>query len=277
MTVPEPSLAFLRGVAAGRDTPLSSLASALLEEERSASITLALPSLERVQREGAVAQIERHTRLVVHEFRNALVPMRASFNALMRAWPPGAGNGDASQHRQRVEQGMSRMFSFLGELEQAANLASALPTVFELAAVIHEAVAAVRSDHQVDAAVSVAEGLRVSGDRSRFVLALVNVLRNAAQVSERPIARVQVVATVNASGERVVVQVDDDGPGVADEDRLLVFERGFSRRPGGNGIGLALVREVIVAEMNGEARCEAGDLGGARFVLVVPLESRSAR
>jgi len=275
LTISEGSRGFLEDVAAGRETPLSALAATLLEEERSSTIATSVPSLERAQRESAVALIERQTRLVVHEFRNTLVPLQASLGALLRGMTSQHGEGESALHRQRVEQGFQRMFGFLSELEQTANLAVAAPAPFELSAVIQDAIAAVRNDHHLDVGLRSVEGLRVAGNRSRFVLALVSVLRNAAQVSVRPVAKVQIQVSLNASDELVVVQIDDDGPGVPLEDRPLVFERGFTRRTGGNGLGLALVREVVAAEMRGLVRCEAGDLGGARFVLAVPSLSRS--
>ncbi len=275
LTIAEGSRGFLDDIAAGHETPLSALAATLLEEERTSAIVTSVPSLERAQRESAVALIERQTRLVVHEFRNTLVPLQASLGALLRGVTPQQGEGEAAVHRRRVEQGIQRMFGFLSELEQAANLAVAAPSPFELSAVIQEAVAAVLADQHLDVEVRSGEGLRVAGNRSRFVHALVSVLRNAAQMSVRPVAKVAILAGLNASDEFVVVQVDDDGPGVPPEDRALVFERGFTRRAGGNGLGLALVREVIVAEMGGVVRCEGGELGGARFVLAVPAFTRS--
>ena len=65
------------------------------------------------------------------------------------------------------------------------------------------------------------------------------------------------------------MHVDDDGPGIAPEDRERVFEPfiraepGRSRETGGVGLGLAIVRSV--AEWHGgAARIGPSPLGGAR-------------
>ena len=60
------------------------------------------------------------------------------------------------------------------------------------------------------------------------------------------------------------------------KDRTAIFERGFSLRAGGTGQGLALVREVVEEEMQGRIVCEESPLGGARFVLTIPVAGRTS-
>jgi signal transduction histidine kinase len=94
--------------------------------------------------------------------------------------------------------------------------------------------------------------------------ALVNVVRNAVLH-----AKSRVVMTVERQGGRTVVHVDDDGPGIAPEDRERLFapftraESSRDRISGGVGLGLAIVKSV--AEWHGgAARIGASPLGGAR-------------
>jgi signal transduction histidine kinase len=61
-------------------------------------------------------------------------------------------------------------------------------------------------------------------------------------------------------------EVHDQGPGVPAGERESVFRPFQSRKPGGTGLGLALVAKVARAH-GGRAWVEASDLGGARFVL----------
>ena len=64
--------------------------------------------------------------------------------------------------------------------------------------------------------------------------------------------------------------VDDDGPGVPDDIRPRIFEPFFTTRPDGTGLGLATVHQTIV-QGGGSIAVEKSPLGGARFVMKLPL------
>jgi signal transduction histidine kinase len=73
----------------------------------------------------------------------------------------------------------------------------------------------------------------------------------------------------------VVLDVDDDGPGIAPEDRDRVFDRFVrldddrSRDAGGAGLGLAIVAELVAAH-DGEIALAVSPLGGTRVTLRLP-------
>lgn len=68
--------------------------------------------------------------------------------------------------------------------------------------------------------------------------------------------------------------VEDDGPGIPTEDRERVFERGsrLTREQRGLGLGLSVLRDVVIGA-GGEIHVEDADLGGARFVVTLPRTS----
>ncbi|GAB3685127.1 hypothetical protein GCM10028857_15080 [Salinarchaeum chitinilyticum] len=72
--------------------------------------------------------------------------------------------------------------------------------------------------------------------------------------------------------------VEDDGPGVPEDDRERIFEQGYSTANGGTGTGLAIVSEVAAAH-EWEVAVTTGREGGARFeisnCLLVPVTNRS--
>lgn len=173
-------------------------------------------------------------------------------------------------HRDTIDAGVSRVFAFLKDIVQIADLARPPTESFPVIAAIMDAIAAIHRDlgQAIDFEPPSARP-SVIGSRSRFTLAMINLLRNATQ--SRAGKEVRVSVTVVREGGTLAVLVDDDGSGVAPEHRLDVFRPGFTLRPGGSGEGLALVREVIEKEMGGRATCGESPLGGARFVLSVPV------
>ena len=116
---------------------------------------------------------------------------------------------------------------------------------------------------------AVDEAATALADPAALRQVLLNLLDNAVKYGT-PGQTVR-VAVVRA-GARVLVQVNDQGPGVAPGDRERIwaaFERltrGDAR--GGSGIGLAVVRE-LVALHHGEAWVEDAPGGGARFVVAL--------
>lgn len=101
------------------------------------------------------------------------------------------------------------------------------------------------------------------------------VVRNLADNAARH-ARSTVRFTLRDEGDRVVLTVDDDGPGIEPEDRARVFDRfvrlddARSRDGGGAGLGLAIVRAVAQA-YGGTASVGESRLGGASVEVGLPV------
>jgi two-component system sensor histidine kinase HydH len=101
-------------------------------------------------------------------------------------------------------------------------------------------------------------------DETRLRAALVNVLRNAVQVSERA-----VTATVRATGGALVIEVRDRGPGIPAGEEEQVFEPFHTRRVKGVGLGLAIARRVVEAHGGAITAANHPD-GGAVFRFRLP-------
>jgi signal transduction histidine kinase len=77
--------------------------------------------------------------------------------------------------------------------------------------------------------------------------------------------------SVDCDGKEVIVQVGDDGPGVAKEDRERIFDPFFTHRPHGDGTGLGLfLSRQMVEEAGGTLRVEDRSGGGALFIMAIP-------
>jgi len=73
-------------------------------------------------------------------------------------------------------------------------------------------------------------------------------------------------------GQDIIIEIDDNGPGIDVEDEHSIFKDGFSTsREKGHGTGLYLVKQAVTL-LNGYIFLEASELNGARFVIVIPKE-----
>ncbi len=113
------------------------------------------------------------------------------------------------------------------------------------------------------------ESVTVLADAGRLEQVIENLVDNALKYGKRG---GEVVIAAERQGERVLLSVSDDGPGVPEEHRARVFERfyrvdvGRSRERGGAGLGLSIVKH-LVESMGGTVSIEAAPGGGARFVV----------
>lgn len=122
-------------------------------------------------------------------------------------------------------------------------------------------------DHRLE--VEVEPGLILDADPDLLAQALINLLRNAAQASAPPAGG----GRVRLSMGQAVVKVDDDGPGVPHALRNDVFLPFFTTRSAGTGVGLNLVRQIVVAH-GWRVELDVGELGGALFRVVTSPPSR---
>jgi two-component system sensor histidine kinase PhoQ len=109
------------------------------------------------------------------------------------------------------------------------------------------------------------------GDRGDFTELLGNLVDNACKWCR---SRVRVTVTIDehAGGrERLNLVVEDDGPGISEEDRARVLQRGVRTDESvpGHGLGLAMVHDTIDL-YGGSLNIDASPLGGARFSLRLP-------
>ena len=71
------------------------------------------------------------------------------------------------------------------------------------------------------------------------------------------------------------LRVEDDGPGIAEQDREAILARGsrLDEQVPGHGLGLAIVRDTLEA-WGGELRLGGSALGGLAAEVVLPLPGR---
>ncbi|GAA4249878.1 HAMP domain-containing sensor histidine kinase [Dactylosporangium darangshiense] len=115
------------------------------------------------------------------------------------------------------------------------------------------------------------DGLRWTVDRRRLEQVLVNLLDNAVTHGGGPVA-----VRVHAAGHDGVIEVDDEGPGVAPGERDVIFDRfvrgrssGARGNDTGTGLGLSLVAQHVAAH-GGRVLVLDRPGGGARFRIELP-------
>lgn len=268
------ALPLLEEIAERRSTPFEVMANALLGDQVAHSFDGACPRAERALCDNAAESIALQARMVGHEIRNALVPAQIAFSQIIREIEESHPEL-LERYRGRVAGGIQRALTFAENMLRAADLGAEPAAPFDAAAAIRDAIAGVAGDlNDALRYTPPDKALSMTGSRARFVLAVTNLLRNAAQAVADRAGIVEV--SIEEREDGIAVRVDDNGPGVPVDQRDTIFKPGVSLRLGGSGQGLALVWQVIVGEMFGSVACRDSPLGGARFEIVTLAKGEKA-
>lgn len=116
-----------------------------------------------------------------------------------------------------------------------------------------------------------------AGNHSVVVLGVAKLLRRVLRnllENARRYSTGEIRVSVAIQGDRAVLKVSDQGPGIPADQRERIFEPfyrlpGASERNGGVGLGLSLVRSIVIRHL-GSVVCEETPGGGATFVVDLP-------
>ncbi|MFV0495163.1 sensor histidine kinase [Mycobacterium sp.] len=204
-----------------------------------------------------------------HELRTPLTAMRTNLEVLSTLQLPPAQREEVVADVMRTQ---SRIEATLSALERLAQGQTITTEDFEPVDVTELLDRAAHDAERVypDLTVSLSPSPTVSlqGLPAGLRLAVDNAIANAVKHGHARQVRLSAVA----SGDEVRIAVDDDGTGVAEQEREAVFarfSRGSTASHSGSGLGLALVAQQ--AELHGgTASLHTSPLGGARLLLTFP-------
>ena len=245
--------------------------------------------IDYLQRIGAWQEFARR---LAHEIKNPLTPIQLAVQEVHQAY---AGGDSAYAHklddaRAIVEEEVATLrrlvseFSSFAKLPQVelaqADLGDFVGDLERSVGAIAEGEAHASDDDVPRVLVTTDPGhepLPVRIDAMMLKRCVDNLVRNAVQAVRRnhPEGGGMVVVAARREGDRAVLEVRDDGPGVPPEMQKRVFDPYFTTRADGTGLGLAIVKKVVL-EHGGDIGCGDAEEGGAAFRIHLPLEPASA-
>ncbi len=264
----------------------------LFREEGLQHRLLAVQDLTRALREEEVATWKRLVRVLGHELNNSLTPIKSiagSIQSLLRREPPapdcqppaeecqppaGDWKNDALDGLNIIASRADALSRFLGQYAQLARLPSPTFGPVDIASLVRH-VAALET--RLPVAVEAGPEIRISADGDQLEQVLINLIRNAVDAALETGGRVQVrwsITGVSAARERLVLQVLDEGLGIANPGNLFVPF--FTTKPGGSGIGLLLCRQIAEAHGGHLTLTNRSDRPGCEATLEIPLHPPAA-
>jgi PAS domain S-box-containing protein len=237
--------------------------------------------LARVQAEIAhaarVSVLGELTASIAHEVSQPLTAIESNTEAslLWLEWSP-PNIGEVRELAARTATEVQRAADIIDRIRSMAIRATPEQRSVELNPIIEEALLFLRHELQrnhVSTSVQLSsEAPSVFGDRVQLQQVVVNLAVNAIQamaVAESP-ARILTVRTAVTPGGDVQVEVEDSGPGIADDALGRLFESFFTTKATGMGIGLTICRSIIETHGGQISVDNRTDRSGARFTIRLP-------
>lgn len=205
---------------------------------------------------------------VAHEVRNPLFGITSTAAALEGEL---AGDVRVTAHLEVIRRESDRLARMMEEMLSLQRAPRPAGVPVALALLLEEAARNVRSRFASKSPTittdAPADLLLANSDRGQIQSVFVNLFENAVLSSDHA---VRVRCHARSDGGFAVIEVEDDGQGLAKEVRDRLFEPFVTSRPGGTGIGLAVCRQ-IVAEHGGSIAVSSGAAGGTVFAIRLPV------
>lgn len=238
-----------------------------------------------VRTQSQLAHVTRLTSLgelaasIAHEVNQPLTAISASGEAC-RKWldRPEPCLGEARQSIERIIASAGRASEVIGRVRALARKCDPLRQVESLDAILCETLSLVQHDivhHRITPKVELAalDG-RVSADRVQLQQVIINLIINACQaMASVEVQRRTLHIRTGVQGDEVVLEIADQGPGIASDVLPSLFNPFFTTKENGLGIGLSICRSII--EFHGGRIWASSPAGqGASFFIALPLVSR---
>jgi signal transduction histidine kinase len=210
---------------------------------------------------------------LAHEIRNPLNAMNINLQMLDEEFQgnPDLVDVDWAELLEQTKTEISRLESLVKNFLSYARPAEPRFETQDLNEIVKEVVRFLDGDFRQSGVelVTAPEPLlpRVDVDETQLKQALMNLMSNAHQVMSGG-GRVTVRTRAGSGGE-VVIEVEDDGPGMTPEVRERAFEVFYSRRGGGTGLGLPIAKQ-IVERHGGTIELESVEGEGTIFHIRLP-------
>ena len=199
--------------------------------------------LAKSEREQAWREMAKQ---VAHEIKNPLTPMRLTVQSFERKFNPteDKAKDKLKEFSQTLIQQIDVMSSIASAFSDFAKMPSQKKEQIEIISVIKFALD-IFSEGYIKYHPHEKE-LYANLDKTQLIRVITNLVKNAIQATENeenPIIEVKVLSEEN----NLIISVSDNGKGISEDLKELIFEPKFTTKTSGMGLGLAMIKNIIEA------------------------------
>ena len=236
--------------------------------------------LARVQRSTIMGEI---TASIAHEINQPLAAIVTNANSGLR-WLTNKSPdlGEAQSALRRIVSDGHRASEVIASIRGMFRSGQRANAYYDVNALIREVLALVTGElkhNKVEAQVELCEDIpKILADRVQLQQVVLNLMMNAIEAmgSVQNGARVLGVNSELRDGRDIVITVKDSGPGIDPENLDRIFDRFFTTKSNGMGMGLSICRSIVESH-NGRLWAEPGGGPGSVFRLSLPVNGAEAQ
>ncbi|MGE4070437.1 MAG: PAS domain-containing sensor histidine kinase [Lysobacterales bacterium] len=229
---------------------------------------LAISDLSRALREEERQAWQRLIRVLGHELNNSLAPIRsmaATLAGLVAREPlPEDWREDVQGALGVIGDRAESLTRFMASYTRLARLPPPNKSRVELAPLIRRIA---RLEQRCQISVGQLPELVLQADADQIEQALINLSKNAAEAALQTGGGVRIRVSVQTG--HALIEIEDDGPGLAKTENLFVPF--FTTKPGGSGVGLVLARQIVENHSGSLSLQNREDASGCLVRVTLPL------
>jgi len=229
-------------------------------------LRIATQQMAQSEREGAWREVAKQ---IAHEIKNPLTPMKLSIQHLLRTID--SRNGASTENIKKVGRSLMEQIEVITKIvsEFATFAKMPQPTfqTFDLIAIIKNVGELFQHANNVIIQMQLPQECLITGDKNQLSQLLTNLLKNSIQASASNITISAVII-----GDRISMRVEDNGNGIHPEEQHKVFTPHFTTKNAGSGIGLSIVKQIVLNH-KGTIHFQSTKNIGTQFTVDLPLEN----
>jgi signal transduction histidine kinase len=237
-------------------------------------------SKERLVIAERIAAWQEIARRLAHEIKNPLTPIQMAMDTLRKTWKkqhPSFGE-ILEESTTTVMEEADRLKRIVSEFSAFARMPKPELQRVDLNELVRSALALYQGGAAPIDVVLFEPLPEIDADKNQLNQVVLNLVENARDaISQRSDGHITVSTRRGEAGDRALLIVEDNGPGVPGDLKDKVFAPYFTTKHarGGTGLGLAIVHR-IVSDHGGRIAVADALGGGARFAIELPLRNGTA-
>jgi len=233
----------------------------MIDELEESAVQLAKNEREQAWREMA--------KQVAHEIKNPLTPMRLTVQNFQRKFDPNDKNihKKVDEYSKTLIQQIDTMSSIASAFSNFAKMPAQQNETLNVVNIVKLALDIFNEDYILFQTHE--EEIIAKLDRTQLIRVVTNLVKNSIQSIPENREQPRVIVQLTSENNHVNIIVSDNGKGISEENRPMVFEPKFTTKTSGMGLGLAMVKN-IVETYNGSISFTSEKDKGTTFKVTFP-------